>query len=90
MYYLITYDIASGRRLRRVAMLCKNYGVRIQKSVFECHLEKDTFKQLWQQLCKVTQQGDVIAAYPICSSCLKEICQTIPRIHTAPPACYIV
>ena len=88
-YYLITYDIASPQRLRRVAMICKNYGVRIQKSVFECHLDKETFKVFWHQLCKLTHQGDVITAYPICASCLKEIRQTVPRIQTTLPRCYI-
>ncbi len=41
MLILITYDVATTtpegrRRLRRVAVACKNYGQRAQKSVFEC------------------------------------------------------
>ena len=43
MLILVTYDIQmvdSGgtRRLRRVARICQNYGVRVQNSVFECLL----------------------------------------------------
>ncbi len=43
MYILICYDVATTtpegrRRLRRVAHLCKDYGQRVQNSVFECDI----------------------------------------------------
>jgi CRISPR-associated protein Cas2 len=42
---LVTYDVstvekAGQRRLRRVAQACEDYGVRVQKSVFECQVGK--------------------------------------------------
>ncbi len=41
MMVLVSYDVAiteddGQRRLRRVAKMCKNYGQRVQYSVFEC------------------------------------------------------
>ncbi|GMU94419.1 MAG: hypothetical protein AMXMBFR4_34770 [Candidatus Hydrogenedentota bacterium] len=44
MMVLVTYDVrtedAAGRkRLRRVAKVCKNYGQRVQNSVFECSVD---------------------------------------------------
>jgi CRISPR-associated protein Cas2 len=41
---LITYDVNTespeGRkRLRQVAKVCQNYGLRVQNSVFECELD---------------------------------------------------
>ena len=91
MYYLIAYDISSSHRLRRVAMVCKNYGVRLQKSLFECHLEKGDFKRLWQQLCDITQRDeDTLVAYPICGACLKEVRQNSPCVHPEAPQCYVV
>ena len=41
MFVLVSYDVATDnpegqRRLRRVAKICKNYGQRVQYSVFEC------------------------------------------------------
>ncbi len=44
MFILITYDVSTVekegmRRLRRVAQACKDYGQRVQKSVFECRIE---------------------------------------------------
>lgn len=43
MYILITYDVDTStkegaRRLRQVAKACKDYGQRVQNSVFECCL----------------------------------------------------
>ncbi len=41
MNILVTYDVDTisekgQKRLRQVARLCKNYGQRVQNSVFEC------------------------------------------------------
>ena len=91
MYYLIAYDVASARRLRCVATVCKNYGIRIQKSLFECHLEKADFAQLWKQLCEITKRDeDTLVAYPICGACLKAIRQNRPHAHPEAPLCYVV
>ena len=36
--YLVCYDICDPKRLRRVAEVCEDFGVRLQYSVFECDL----------------------------------------------------
>lgn len=38
MRYVVTYDIADGRRRENVATLLSGYGPRVQLSVFECDL----------------------------------------------------
>ncbi len=48
MLVLITYDvsvIAEGgqRRLRSIAKVCLDYGVRVQNSVFECEVDPAQF-----------------------------------------------
>lgn len=55
MLILVTYDVstetsAGRRRLRRVAKVCQNYGQRVQKSVFECNVDKTTYELLEKQL----------------------------------------
>ena len=57
MLVLITYDVTTEtpegqRRLRRVAKVCKNYGQRVQKSVFECLVDPTQWAILKQQLLK--------------------------------------
>ena len=55
MEVLVTYDVATDkvegrRRLRRVAQICKNYGQRVQKSVFECLVNQAQYEQLVRDL----------------------------------------
>ncbi|HUI07518.1 MAG TPA: CRISPR-associated endonuclease Cas2 [Verrucomicrobiae bacterium] len=55
MLVLVTYDVstveaAGRRRLRRVAQACKDYGTRVQKSVFECQVGQKEWAQLRARL----------------------------------------
>lgn len=55
MLILITYDVstvekAGVRRLRRVAQACEDYGVRVQKSVFECQVGQKEWVALRNRL----------------------------------------
>ena len=36
--YIVTYDISNPKRLRKVFKACKDYGLHLQLSVFECDL----------------------------------------------------
>lgn len=36
--YIVTYDIRDEKRLRRVFRICKDFGIHLQFSVFECDL----------------------------------------------------
>lgn len=55
MFVLVSYDVATGdaggeRRLRRVAKACKDYGQRVQYSVFECIVDPAQWAYLKQRL----------------------------------------
>lgn len=55
MVVLICYDVstqtpAGARRLRRIAEACKDHGVRVQYSVFECKLDAPRWVQLRARL----------------------------------------
>jgi CRISPR-associated protein Cas2 len=69
MFILITYDVATMdkagvRRLRRVAQACKNYGQRVQNSVFECKLEPQHWALLHNQLLKeINEKEDSLRFY---------------------------
>ena len=65
MVHLIAYDITSGRRLRKVARICEDYGVRVEKSVFECRLSESDFAMFWKCLADVVSDGDNVIDYPI-------------------------
>jgi len=44
--YLIAYDIADPKRLRRVCVLMEDHGYRLQYSVFVCDLSKAELAEL--------------------------------------------
>ncbi|MBI5590863.1 MAG: CRISPR-associated endonuclease Cas2 [Deltaproteobacteria bacterium] len=55
MMVLVSYDVATTddggqRRLRRVAKMCKNYGQRVQYSVFECLVDPAQWTLLRKKL----------------------------------------
>lgn len=57
MLILVTYDVSTVekpglRRLRRVARACEDYGVRVQKSVFECQVGQTEWVQLRERLLR--------------------------------------
>ncbi len=55
MMVLVTYDVSTEseggkKRLRKVAKQCKDYGQRVQNSVFECLVDPVQFAQLRKKL----------------------------------------
>jgi len=71
MLVLVTYDVATTtpagrRRLRRVATACKNYGQRVQKSVFECLVGPEQWVLLRESLLGEIDPGaDSLRIYPL-------------------------
>ncbi|MCB2218676.1 CRISPR-associated endonuclease Cas2 [Desulfofustis glycolicus] len=57
MMVLVSYDVRTSepggaRRLRRVAKVCRNFGQRVQFSVFECLVDPAQWAKLRQTLIK--------------------------------------
>ncbi len=62
MYILITYDVDTvsekgQKRLRQVARICKDYGQRVQNSVFECELTEAQYVKLKGALSAVMDKS---------------------------------
>ncbi len=51
--YLVSYDIANAKRLRRVAKTLESYGTRLQYSVFECPLDDLRLAQIRAALAEI-------------------------------------
>ena len=43
MYVMVSYDIVEDRARTKVMKFLKDYGNRVQLSVFECDLHRETF-----------------------------------------------
>lgn len=69
MILVVAYDVnteaAAGRkRLRRLARACKDYGVRVQKSVFECRVgEADWTRFKRRLLAEIDDKEDSLRLY---------------------------
>ena len=69
MDFLVCYDVstetkAGQRRLRRVANVCKSYGQRVQKSVFECRVdEKEWLKMERRLVDEIDENRDSLRIY---------------------------
>ena len=59
MLMLVSYDVntedaAGRRRLRRIAKVCEDWGIRVQNSVFECSIDWTqwlTLKAKLEEIC---------------------------------------
>jgi CRISPR-associated protein Cas2 len=74
MNILVAYDVSTEtsdgqRRLRKVAIVCKNYGQRVQYSVFECQVNEAQYEALRAQLLKsINPKVDSIRLYKLSTS----------------------
>ena len=66
---LVTYDVstrdaAGRRRLRRVARLCRDFGQRVQYSVFECKVDPAQWAMLRARLMdEIDERADSLRFY---------------------------
>ena len=70
MNYLITYDIKSNKKRKKVSDFLDGYGLRINLSVYECQLTKKALKEIKTNLKKIlNRKTDSISLYRICKNC---------------------
>ena len=73
MFFLVCFDIVDDRVRYRVVKTLKSYGVRVQKSVFECsNLTEERFLKLKNRIEDLIDQGeDSVRYYLLCRGCLR-------------------
>jgi len=70
MNMIIAYDIAHPRRLQRVAKVLKDYGLRVQNSVFEVDIDPARFRQLRRRTeALLDPLEDGVKYFPLCGRC---------------------
>lgn len=74
MIYLVCYDICSEKRRYEVKKTLKDYGIRVQYSVFECDLTIYEFNKLRQKLKEIISPDvDSVRFYSLCKVCYKNL-----------------
>lgn len=70
MKMLIAYDIADPRRLYRVAGVMKDYGRRLQRSVFEVDISAARFREMRRRIeAQMEWLEDGVKFFPLCKQC---------------------
>lgn len=72
--WIITYDISDDRTRYRIADILKNYGIRVQYSIFECRLTGTELATLRAGVTGLLDPGDSVRWYPLCRWCRADIC----------------
>jgi len=73
-FYLISYDISDDRKRTRVEKYLKNYGVRVQKSVFECMITEAELEKIKRFVENTIDfDTDSVRYYFICKNCRDNI-----------------
>ncbi len=69
MFVIVSYDVSTvseggKKRLRRVAKVCKNYGQRVQYSIFECIVDPAQWTVFRQRLIdEIDERTDSLRFY---------------------------
>lgn len=61
--YVVVYDISDSRERQRISKLLKGFGQRIQKSVFECRLNKTGKRKIIEKLKALKIQTGFVKIY---------------------------
>ncbi len=72
-FVVVSYDIPDDRRRNRVCKLLKDYGERVQYSVFECLLRPDDLKRMQERLRPLlVLEEDDVRFYRLCQTCRRK------------------
>jgi len=67
MFVIVAYDITDDKRRLRVFQELKNFGARVLRSVFECHLTEDQLVTLKERLAlEIDCFEDNVRYYVLC------------------------
>jgi CRISPR-associated protein Cas2 len=74
MKYVISFDIVGDRIRSKVVKILSEYAYRVQKSIFEGIISKESLEEMRAKLAKVIdEKSDSIRIYPLCGKCEPEV-----------------
>ena len=71
---LVSYDITDDRRRNRLVKVLKDYGSRVQYSVFELQVKPLQLGELQERIESIINiNEDNVRYYTLCASCIKKV-----------------
>lgn len=72
--FILSYDIEDDRRRNKIREFLKDYGYRVQKSVFVFYLDDKVMKDVLEDLSRMMDyKKDRLRLYKICRTCRESI-----------------
>jgi CRISPR-associated protein Cas2 len=72
MTYFFSYDITDAHRRNEVSKSLEQFGLRVQKSVFQCDVPPAMAAQIKAALLGIiNEKEDSLFFYPVCEACLR-------------------
>jgi CRISPR-associated protein Cas2 len=81
MIFIVTYDIhfdsvgdpEAIKRLKDISDVLCNYGLRRQRSIFECIMDAPRLEKMKKEIAEVIdRETDSVRIYALCEKCLKK------------------
>jgi CRISPR-associated protein Cas2 len=73
MNYFFAYDITDTPRRNIVAKTLEQFGLRVQKSFFQCDVPPAMAEQIKSALLEIIdKKKDKLFFYPVCAGCLSK------------------
>lgn len=74
MLVMISYDVVDDKKRLKLMKFLKDYGNRVQKSVFECNLSPETYHQVRSRVEKIiNKKKDRVRYYRLCKECSNKV-----------------
>lgn len=74
MLVMISYDVVEDKKRLKLMKLLKDYGDRVQKSVFECNLSQKTYAKVKSGAeAIINKRKDRVRYYRICKGCVDKV-----------------
>jgi CRISPR-associated protein Cas2 len=92
MFIVVSYDIPDDRRRTRVMKALKDFGARVQYSVFECDLKAKDYRRMRERLSKlIDRKEDSLLFYALCQEDVKKRrIWGVKRAEASPNPWYLV
>jgi CRISPR-associated protein Cas2 len=70
MNMIVAYDIADPKRLAKIAKIMKDYGTRVQKSIFEATVKGHIIDEMRRRVEEtIIPEEDGVKYFPLCAKC---------------------
>lgn len=91
MLVVVSYDVRETRRRTRLAQALKDFGERVQLSVFECQLDDKQVAKLRTRVAKLIEpEKDSVRIYRLCGGCAPKLELLGVGRRTEDPAVFVL